>query len=423
MSNCIALDRIVVENNRVDYYFSVSSSLQKYFSKNNHMFLEYNHDLAYVPHSILAIPFAANVLPLVWITDSTLMLNELDLSFSECIEDLRLAYQEMFPSVAFKGTTKIKKCVENSYVSETKSASLFSGGLDAFTTFIRIKHNKPMLITEYGWHHHDIQHSEVWEADKKHVVSFAEAHGLENILIQSNYGNFMISETIDREFHKKLGFSWWEGLHHGLAIISAAIPMAFKFKVENIFIASSLHIGHSSKCASDPSVDNEIKYASGHVYHDAYELTRQDKVKVVVDYYAKTNIPVQLRVCFKNKKNCCNCEKCLRTILGIVAEGYDPNNFGFDIPDHLSQHLSDYFKEHVKFLSADVINLYWIAIQQRMDENKANVLYPDLLEWFLDYDFAANQKRALLHYRITKFFPILKRKISDRLNNVFAQKV
>lgn len=45
------------------------------------MFLEYNYDVSDIPLSILAIPFVANVVPLVWITNSTIVINELDKSF------------------------------------------------------------------------------------------------------------------------------------------------------------------------------------------------------------------------------------------------------------------------------------------------------------------------------------------------------
>lgn len=45
------------------------------------MFLEYNYDISDIPNSILAIPFVSNVIPLVWITDSTILINELDESF------------------------------------------------------------------------------------------------------------------------------------------------------------------------------------------------------------------------------------------------------------------------------------------------------------------------------------------------------
>lgn len=56
-----------------------------------------------------------------------------------------------------------------------------------------------------------------------------------------------------------------------------------------------------------------------------------------------------------------------------------------------------------------------------MKENYNNILYKDLLDWFLDYDFKAQRRKALLKYRVIKFFPILKRKISTKLSRMFAQ--
>ena len=319
--NTIILDEIVVKNNRVDYFFSIKGNLQKYFKINNHMFLEYNYDISDIPNSILAIPFVSNVIPLVWITDSTILINELDESFYECLNNIKMAYQNMFPSVRFKGSIVVDKIIDNTYTPELEAASLFSGGLDALTTFIRIKDKKPLLITEYGWHEDNIEESDVWEADKENAINFAKCHGLENILIQSNYGTFISAGNIDHDFRGKLEDSWWHGLHHGLAIISAAIPIAFKLKIKCIYIASSNSPLYEVTCASDPTVDNEIRYASGEVFHDGYELNRQDKVKVVVDHYSAIKELVNIRVCFKNEENCCKCEKCLRTIMGIIAEG------------------------------------------------------------------------------------------------------
>ncbi|MBE7101570.1 peptidase [Bacillus cereus] len=419
--NTIILDKIVVKNNRVDYFFSIKGNLQKYFKINNHMFLEYNYDISDIPNSILAIPFVSNVIPLVWITDSTILINELDESFYECLNNIKTAYQNMFPSVRFKGSIVVDKIIDNTYTPELEAASLFSGGLDALTTFIRIKDKKPLLITEYGWHEDNIEDSDVWEADKENAINFAKCHGLENILIQSNYGTFISAGNIDHDFRNKLEDTWWHGLHHGLAIISAAIPIAFKLKIKCIYIASSNSPLYEVTCASDPTVDNEIRYASGEVFHDGYELNRQDKVKVVVDHYSAIKELVNIRVCFKNEENCCKCEKCLRTIMGIIAEGQDPCGYGFNIPNNLFQYLKTSLDNEVKFFTDTFIVIYWDIIQIRMKENYNNILYKDLLDWFLDYDFKAQRRKALLKYRVIKFFPILKRKISTKLSRMFAQ--
>lgn len=414
----ITLDHIFMDKNKTDYFFSVSKELQKYFKKTNHLFFEYNNDLAGIPNSILAIPFVANIVPLIWITDSTLFIDELDKHFYECLNKLKSAYQKMFPNVDFKGEVLVNTIVENSYTPENEAASLFSGGLDALTTFIRIKDKRPLLITEFGWHEEDIQKSDVWEADKENAINFARSHGLENILIQSNYGNFFNTESIDRDFNRNLGDSWWHGLHHGLAIISAAIPMAFKLKIGCIYIASSNSPLLKVSCASDPTVDNEIKYASGRVFHDGYELNRQDKVKVLVDYYSTNRDFVNVRVCFKNDVNCCKCEKCLRTIMGIIAEGEDPSHYGFKIPISVSEHIKTCMNDEVKFFTNTFIKIYWEIIQEKMKVNKDKVLYKDLLEWFLNYDFVSERKKSLFKYRVTKFFPIIKRKIITKFKRL-----
>lgn len=414
----IKLDHLKVGQNRVDYYFSVCKDLQKYFNETNHMFLDYNFRLEDIPTSILAIPFVANVAPLIWITNSSLVVETLDKNFYDCLKNIRAAYQKMFPNVTFKGEIVVNTIVANTYIPEYKAASLFSGGLDALTTFIRIKDKHPFLITEYGWHRDDLKKSEVWEADKENAINFANKHGLENILIQSNYGNFINATNIDHDFNRKLGDSWWHGLHHGLAIISAAVPMAYKHKIGCIYIASSNSPLLDVPCASDPRVDNEIKYASGTVMHDGYELNRQDKVKVLVEYYRTNKEVVNVRVCFKNEVNCCKCEKCLRTIMGIIAEGEDPTNYGFNIPISVTSHMKAFLYNEVKFFTDTFIKIYWEIIKERMEVNKDKVLYKDLVEWFIHFDFVTERKKSLLKYRVTKFFPILKRKILTKFKRL-----
>src|SRR5690348_9752599 len=109
--NSITLDKIVAKNNRVDYFFSIKGDLQKYFKATNHMFLEYNYDLSDIPNSILAIPFVSNVIPLMWITDSTILINELDKTFYVCLNNIKNAYQNMFPNVEFKGSIVVDNII------------------------------------------------------------------------------------------------------------------------------------------------------------------------------------------------------------------------------------------------------------------------------------------------------------------------
>lgn len=107
--------------------------------------------------------------------------------------------------------------------------------------------------------------------------------------------------------------------------------------------------------------------------------------------------------------------------MGIIAEGQNPRDYGFNVPNNLSQHIKTSLNNEVKFFTQTFIIIYWNIIQDRMKENYDGILYQDLLDWFLDYDFAVQRKKSLLKYRVTKFFPILKRKISTKLNRIFVQ--
>ncbi|MDQ0270937.1 peptidase [Cytobacillus purgationiresistens] len=417
--NNISLNQIVINDNQVDYFFNTSEKIKKYVCR-EHLFFEFNDDLTEVPESILAIPFVANLAPLAWITNSTILVDQLDQSFFQCLKYIKKAYQNMYPNVPFNGEIIAKNIVENTYEVEHEAAQLFSGGLDALSTYVRIKNTKPILITEYAWHIDKVEKSGVWEGDKSHVMDFSAKQGLKNVLIQSNYGTFLNASVIDKDFQKKLGDSWWHGLHHGLAIITAAIPIAYKLKVKCIYIASSFFEGYKAKCASDPTVDNEIKFASGEVFHHGYDMNRQEKVKVIVNDSKNYNSKVNLRVCFRNEENCCECEKCVRTMVGILAEGQLPNDYGFKIQRNLSTHIKEFLELNVKFFNKDKI-MQWELAKMRMEENQKNIISKDLLAWFLIYDFTLERKKALLTYRLTNFIPIIKRRMNEKINKFLIQ--
>jgi hypothetical protein len=56
------------------------------------------------------------------------------------------------------------------------------------------------------------------------------------------------------------------------------------------------------------------------------------KIHNITQYSKESGKKVPLRVCWESSggSNCCNCEKCWRTILGIYAEGFEPKEFGFE---------------------------------------------------------------------------------------------
>ncbi|RAH95678.1 hypothetical protein DLJ53_34110 [Acuticoccus sediminis] len=59
--------------------------------------------------------------------------------------------------------------------------------------------------------------------------------------------------------------------------------------------------------------------------------------------------------------NCCACEKCVRTILGIEAAGFDPCNFGFNLTPQKSRQIAQKIKNgEIK------PNNYWTPIVAKL---------------------------------------------------------
>lgn len=410
----IILNNINVEKNKVIYKFSPNEALKKYFNYGNQLFIQYNKDINQVPNSILMIPFLVNVMPILWITDYEMIVEELDEDFYYCLENVKKGFKSMYPNVSFNGQLHVKNLIKNEYDIQKEAAQLFSGGLDAVTTYIRIKEKYPVLITHYNWFEDEIKEDEVWLAEKKIVTDFAEKYELANIFIESNFGTFLNYKALDKDFSKKLNDNWWHGIHHGMAFIGMTAPIMYLMKIKTLYIASSFYEGNPCPCASDPRIDNQIKMASSNVYHDSYEFNRQQKVQIINNYVKKTNDKINLKVCFRTDKNCCNCEKCMRTILGIIIEGGNPKDFGFEIDDNYDFTLKHFLRNEVKFFTKSKI-LIWSIMRERLKENYEQVSEKWDFEWLLNYDFKKEKKIRLMEYRIKKFFPILIRKIKTRL--------
>lgn len=412
----VKLDIIKIKKNRVDYFFSVSEDLEKFFNNSLHMFIEYDEDIEDIPLSILVIPFVANIIPLMWITNSILWIEEIDRKYYDSLFRVKRAYQDMYFNYNLRGAIVAARTVDNKYEIKRPAAQLFSGGLDAISTCIRIDDKNPLLINIYGWYDKEIKENKVFDSDKKNISEFGKKNNLESKFIKSNFATFINSKNIDKMYKKKLKDSWWHGFQHGMSFIGHAIPIAYKYNVENIYIASSFPLGGiRNTCSSDPTVDIEIKYASGGVVHDGCELTRQDKIRLVVEKQKiiKDNYP--LRVCSFNDKNCCQCEKCFRTILGLVSEGVSRENlskFGFYIEEDLYKYFNELMENKIHLLGLDKESrVYWPDIKERMLENKENIDEKKFMEWFLNYDFKGNRKKYVFKYRVNNFIPILKRKI------------
>lgn len=385
----IELKKINKINGTLKYEYTVSDELKKYFS-NRDFIIEYPDILTNIPDSILAIPFVCNVLPIIWMTNSKLVIKEIDKSFYNCIPNLIKGYKVMYPDIDFLGEISCEKIIENKYEDSGKSAMFYSGGLDSANTLIHHYNENLVLLSIWG---SDIRfdNEEGWNLTHTAIEEAAKKFSLKEAVFRSTFREFDNEGTLDKDFSKTLGDGWWHGIKHGLALIGHVAPYVYLHKISKFYIASSNCEAYGiRKCASSPYTDNCVRFADCRVIHDGFEFSRQDKVHNIVNFCKNNNTNFNLHVCWESHTggNCCHCEKCYRTICELIAEGEEPEKFGFF-------DCSLYIRDMRGIISSDVnkieyIVMYFSEIKQTAINNKSiierNRYYNDF-KWILKTDF------------------------------------
>lgn len=413
----VLLKQVNVEKNYVEYKFEVRGKLKKYFTTDT-MYIKYSTDVSDIPISILNIPFVSTVLPLMWLTDTVLWVKEIDKTFYDATYRLKEAYQNLYNYYQLKGNFISANYKNNSYEVKRESLLLFSGGMDAHTTYIRHIDTNPILCNIQGWYKSLSDTNRAAEADFKDISEFAKIEKRQYEYVKSNFALLIDAKYFDKHITKRLGDTWWHGFNHSMSFISIAIPLAFKFGVHNVYIASSVPMGEYVHCASYVSTDSEFKFAQfGGCIHDGSELTRQDKAHIIVEHVKKLDRNYPIRVCSFNDKNCCACDKCMRSVLGITAEGGDVRKFGFNIKGSLKEFYENEIETNmIQHRVEGEGSLHWPAIRERMKENydSFNTEQKEFVDWFMNYDFLKKRKKAIWTYRIKNVFKILLKKIMGK---------
>lgn len=388
--NQLRLEKIEIKNsNTAIYNYSVAGEWARYFSRQRTAFIEYDADISSVPDAVLAIPFVCNILPVLWLCDGELFVKSLDRDFLENLPLVKEGYSNMYPMLNFAGKIHTQAEIVKPTKSSGTSACFFSGGVDAHTTLFRHLDEKPALLTIWGC---DVKLSDQtgWDNVMKHVTNTAETYGVSSYGIKSDFRS-VLQESKLNKLVRVTGTGWWFGLQHSISIISHAALLAFVFGWERVFIASSVteEFKDECGCASVPSIDGHLCFCGCRTVHDGYEWDRQQKVAYLISCYKKFHKPLKLRVCWESAggDNCSHCEKCYRTILELVSEGADPNEYGF------SWNIEDirrckYEMLYEIQLSKLFIALFYLPIQRRFQENREKINHYEEYGWLIEYDFS-----------------------------------
>ena len=384
----IVLQHIHKNGNSILFDFSVTSGLADYFSGKPFV-MEYPENIESVPNAIAAIPFVSNILPIIWLTDSVLCLKELDKAFYDCIPNVRGGFEQMFPESTFAGEILVDSIVECDIVASGGSAAFFSGGLDAVHTLVRHLEEKPALISIWGA---DIRFENLdgWEAVHKGIAEYAEKYNLPDVMIRSSFRDFDNEGLLHKTFSAQLKDGWWHGVKHGIGLLGYAAPYAYLHGISTVYIASSnCPADGPVRCSSNPLTDNHVRFVQARVVHDGFECSRQDKVREVEAYVRHTGDQVSLHVCWESQSgsNCCHCEKCYRTMVGLVAEGADPVDYGFVDTRSTMPNFRRYLIE--RYRNDAILQRQWTHIRSAIISNHAQLKkHPDWkhVKWLVKAD-------------------------------------
>lgn len=196
----------------------------------------------------------------------------------------------------------------------------FSGGVDSFFTALRHRAEIDYLIFVHGF---DIS------VDDEALSVEALHHARE---AAASLGKVLIEVRTDLRRYSPIGDDW--GMTHGSAM--AFVAHSLSTKLGKVYIPSTYTYKDMFPWGSHPMTD-PLWSGSVELVHDGADRTRMEKLA----YLAAEPVTYRhLRVCWENRNgrfNCCECEKCTRTMIALRVLGALEKFTTFDRPLRLNR--------------------------------------------------------------------------------------
>jgi hypothetical protein len=196
-----------------------------------------------------------------------------------------------------------------------RAGFFFSGGIDSLATLRANRLNFPLEhpasikdgLLVYGL---EVEMLETYE----YVVSF-----LSNIACEASITLIPVYTNV-RNLNENWAF--WE--HKWEGAVFSAIGHAFSRRLTAVSIASTYDIPNVQPLGSHPLIDPNYSSSDLQIRHDGITLSRLSRTRLVADWEVALQ---NLRVCNRSERyrpdmlNCGRCEKCVRTMLALLALG------------------------------------------------------------------------------------------------------
>jgi hypothetical protein len=406
MSNEIIVEEPKIKNGTLISHVKVPTRVKRYFDSDK-LYIRYENvpseRLESLSPSILNIPVVANMAHFAWMKGIDIHVEELDKEFSESLREIGPIVKRMYPSFKLS-EINVNRIIQN-HSSGKKVGLLFTGGVDSLSSYLKHRDEKPLLI-KINLYEDLVKVNKIGkERSAKSLSDFAKNEGIEIVNVETNIDYFLVRTLLHASILLKYERNWWSGVSHSLSLLGICAPITVINDVNKMLISSSHSRKWKSSWGSLRSVDNKIRWADINVLHNNYELSRQEKIRFYLrDFLTKEEHSIKLLSCDKaeiNFTNCNQCEKCLRTIVGLTLEGIDPNNVGFKTNAMTFKRLKYEFSKNI-FKVDDSQYHFWEDMKEQVKLTKGNLNtsnYKELADIFSIINYA-HMKRGRIYYII-----------------------
>jgi hypothetical protein len=270
---------------------------------------EFADAIAFSPEAFVS----AALTPALWTGEHRIAVQgDLCPEFLDNVAVVTKVFQNWFPQISQTMKVEAKKRA-SAAPSQGRSAFFFTGGVDSLAALRANRLNFP------AGHPGSVQDGIiVFNLEVEDPQAFQYALKALTTIADDAHITLVPASTNVRILKEDWKF-WWTA-HMGPAL--GAIAHALSGRISSAIIASDYNVPNLRPHGSHPLVDPYFSSFNLKIRYDGTALSRLDKLRLLADWPAGLD---NLRVCNKQEQyqpgrfNCGQCEKCLRTMLGLIA--------------------------------------------------------------------------------------------------------
>ena len=348
MQEIIRISEGKIQGTEIHFAFNVPLGVQKEL-RPGMMKTDYGIPISMVPKEIAAISAVGSLLAYAWYYGADIHVHQLDSTYAQNVRELRSMFDTKFPGQLRPSKLLVDEEVNSSDKTQRKGKGkglLFSGGIDALSSYLEHKHNDLSLIYIVG-----AARGLTIQGKRERVgrlASFAGEAGIKLHLIKTNVRDLFNEKTIGDRLGKRYN-RWWF-LAFAPMFFGLAAPLAYKQNWGGVLLSSApspdldyiraglaitdKYLGWSA-CKAETAgstygwYEKIVKFVGPHIQREG----------------AKGRRFKHLYSCGLSPQACNVCDKCRSVIISLLSLGINPNKCGYICNTNTLQETKMYLKE------------------------------------------------------------------------------